>query len=100
MPLHKDNMERRWAGAAELRIQEEVDFPWEPNTWYTLKLRVDIEGDRATVRAKVWPRDASEPSDWTLTAEDPVPNHTGSPGIIGYSPIDIYFDNVSVVENQ
>ena len=86
--------------AAELRIQEEVDFPWEPNTWYTLKLRVDIEGDQAIVQAKVWPRDASEPSDWTLTAEDPVPNHTGSPGIIGYSPIDIYFDNVSVVENQ
>ncbi|MDA1093476.1 MAG: PQQ-binding-like beta-propeller repeat protein [Acidobacteria bacterium] len=88
------------AWAAELRIKEEVDFPWEPDTWYRLKLRVDIEGDRGIVRGKVWARDATEPADWTITAEDPVPNRTGSPGIIGYSPIDIYFDNVSVVENQ
>ena len=86
--------------AAELRIKEEVDFPWEPDTWYRLKLRVDIENNRGTVRGKVWPRDEPEPSDWTITAEDPLPNQTGSPGIIGYSPINIYFDNVSVVENQ
>ena len=86
--------------AAELRIKEEVDFPWEPDTWYRLKLRVDIENNRGTVRGKVWPRDEPEPNDWTITAEDPLPNQTGSPGIIGYSPINIYFDNVSVVENQ
>jgi hypothetical protein len=86
--------------AAELRIKEEVDFPWEPDTWYRLKLRVDIEGERGAVSGKVWPRDATEPTDWTITAEDPLPNRTGSPGIIGYSPINIYFDNVSVVENQ
>ena len=86
--------------AAELRIKEEVDFTWEPDTWYRLKLRVDIEGDRGIVRGKVWPRDATEPTDWTITAEDPLPNRTGSPGIIGYSPINIYFDNVSVVENE
>ena len=86
--------------AAELRVKEEVDFPWEPDTWYRLKLRVDIESDRGVVRGKVWPRDDSEPTDWTITAEDPLPNRSGSPGIIGYSPIDIYFDNVSVVENQ
>ena len=88
------------AWAAELRIKEEVDFPWEPDTWYRLKLRVDIEGDRGIIRGKVWARDATEPADWTITAEDPLPNRTGSPGIIGYAPIDIYFDNVSVVENQ
>ena len=86
--------------AAELRIKEEVDFPWDPDTWYRLKLRVDIEGDRGLVRGKVWPSDQDEPADWTITAEDPLPNRNGSPGIIGYSPIDIFFDNVSVVENQ
>ena len=86
--------------AAELRIREEVDFRWEPDTWYRLKLRVDMDGDRGLVRGKVWPRDEAEPADWTITAEDPLPNRSGSPGIIGYSPIDIYFDNVSVVENQ
>ena len=86
--------------AAELRVMAEVDFPWEPDTWYRLMLRVDIEGERGIVRGKVWPRDDPEPADWTLTIEDPLPNRTGSPGIIGYSPIDIYFDNVSVVENR
>ena len=86
--------------AAELRVMAEVDFPWEPDTWYRLMLRVDIEGERGIVRGKVWPRDDPEPADWTLTVEDPLPNRTGSPGIIGYSPIDIYFDNVSVVENR
>ena len=68
--------------------------------WYTLKLRVDIEGDRAIVRGKVWPRIESEPTEWTVTAEDPEPVRQGSPGLIGYSPIDIYIDNVRVMENQ
>ena len=86
--------------AAELRIREEVDFTWEAETWYRLKLRVDVDGDRGLVRGKVWPRDEPEPAEWTITAEDPMPNRNGSPGIIGYSPIDIYFDNVSVMENQ
>ena len=86
--------------AAELRIREEVDFTWEAETWYRLKLRVDVNGDRGLVRGKVWPRDEPEPAEWTITAEDPMPNRNGSPGIIGYSPIDIYFDNVSVMENQ
>ena len=86
--------------AAELRLKEEVDFPWEPNVWYRLKLRVDLQGDRSLVRGKIWPRDGTEPTDWTVTAEDPLPVRQGSPGIIGYSPIDIFFDNVSVVENQ
>ena len=86
--------------AAELRIREEVDFTWEAETWYRLKLRVDVDGDQGLVRGKVWPRDEPEPAEWTITAEDPMPNRNGSPGIIGYSPIDIYFDNVSVMENQ
>ena len=86
--------------AAELRIREEVDFPWEPDTWYRAKLRVDVDGGRALVRGRIWPRGEAEPPGWTITAEDPFPNRGGSPGIIGYSPIDVYFDNVSVVENQ
>ncbi len=86
--------------AAELRVNEEVEFAWEPNVWYRLKLRVDIESDRGLVRGKIWRRDETEPANWTVTAEDPLPVRQGSPGIIGYSPIDIFFDNVSVVENQ
>ena len=86
--------------AAELRIDERVPYEWQPDVWYTLKLRVDIEGERALLRGKVWPRDDPEPADWTITAEDPVPVRQGSPGLIGYSPVDIFYDNVTVMENQ
>ena len=86
--------------AAELRIDETVDFPWEADVWYTLKLRVDIEDDRAVVRGKVWQRDTPEPSEWTVNTEDPQPIRAGSPGLIAYSPIDVFIDNVRVMENQ
>ncbi len=86
--------------AAELRIDERVEYAWEPNVWYTLKLRVDVEADRAVIRGKVWKRDEAEPAEWTITTEDPEPLRQGSPGLIAYSPIDVYLDNVSVMENQ
>ena len=86
--------------AAELRIDERTEFAWESDVWYTLKLRVDLENDRAIIRGKVWERNETEPSTWTVTAEDPQPIRNGSPGLIAYSPIDIYIDNVRVVENQ
>ena len=88
---------RSWA--AELRMAERFPFAWEPNVWYTIKLRVDTDEERALIRGKVWPRDETEPDDWTVTVEDPEPVREGSPGLIGYSPIDIYFDNVRVMEN-
>ena len=86
--------------AAELRIDEKAEFAWEAGVWYTLKLRVDVDGDRAQIRGKVWPRNESEPSAWTVSAEDSKPIRAGSPGLIGYSPIEIYIDNVRVMENQ
>jgi outer membrane protein assembly factor BamB len=86
--------------AAELRIDERAEFAWEPSVWYTLKLRVDLDGDRAVISGKVWRRGETEPSAWTVTAEDPEPIRSGSPGLIAYSPIDVYIDNVRVMENQ
>lgn len=86
--------------AAELRVNEEVDFAWEPSTWYTMKLRVEIDGDHGVVLGKVWPRDQAEPAEWTVTADDPHPVTSGAPGLIAYSPIDVFIDNVRVMENQ
>ena len=48
------------------------------------------------MRGKVWRRDEAEPAQWTITAEDPLPNGEGSPGIYGYSAGDIYYDNIRV----
>ena len=89
---------RSWA--AELRMAERFDFVWNPDVWYTLKLRVESDADNALILGKVWPRDEPEPGTWTITVEDNEPVREGSPGLIGYSPIDIYFDNVRVMENQ
>ena len=86
--------------AAELRVDERAAFAWEPSVWYTLKLSVELEGDRAVIRGKVWKQGETEPSAWTVTAEDAEPIRHGSPGLIAYSPIDVYIDNVRVMENQ
>jgi outer membrane protein assembly factor BamB len=89
---------RSWA--SELRMMQRVPFEWDMNTWYTVKLRVDQRADSALVRAKVWRRGDAEPTDWTLEIEDPLPIRSGAPGIYGYSPVNIYYDNYKVTVNQ
>ena len=85
---------------SELRIEKTVDFPWEPDVWYTMKLRVEQQRDKALVRGKVWRRGSPEPAEWTVTAEDPQPVRHGSPGIYGYSAAEILYDNLQVTGNQ
>jgi hypothetical protein len=62
-------------------------------------MRVDQEPDKAVIRGKVWKRGEPEPDAWTITVEDPYPIRQGSPGLIGYSPAPMYFDNLSVTAN-
>ncbi len=78
------------------RIEKEIPFEWQPDKWYTMKMRVDMEGEKAIVRGKVWPRGESEPGDWTIVMEDPIGQTEGAPGIYGFSMADIYYDNVRV----
>ena len=89
---------RAWA--AELRMMQRVPFEWREDKWYTMKLTVKVGPDRALVYGKVWERGTREPEEWTITAEDPMKISSGSPGIYGYSPVEIFFDNVQVMENQ
>ncbi len=89
---------RSWA--SEYRMAQQVDFPWEMDTWYKLKLRVDVKQDKALVRGKVWKAADPEPAAWTLTVEDPLPIESGSPGLIGYAPADVYYDNLKVTVNE
>ena len=84
---------------SDLRMAKWVDLKWEPNVWYTMKMTVEVVSDKAVVRGKVWQKGASEPDEWTITVEDPLPNREGSPGIYGYSPAEIYYDNLRVWEN-
>jgi outer membrane protein assembly factor BamB len=89
---------RSWQ--AGLRIAEDVEFAWDPGTWYRMKLRVEQQDDMAVIRGKVWPRDGEEPSEWTISVEDPLPIREGSAGLSGYSPSPIFFDNILVSEND
>jgi outer membrane protein assembly factor BamB len=98
MGNHQKVQLRGWA--SELRLEKSVPFPWEPDVWYTMKFRVDQQGDKALLRGKVWRRGEPEPREWTITAEDPQPVRQGSPGIYGYSAADIYYDNLKVTVNQ
>ena len=52
------------------------------------------------VRGKVWPRDQPEPSTWTVQLDDTFGVTEGAPGIYGYSPVDIYYDNLEVSPNS
>lgn len=85
---------RSWEAAR--RISQSVPFAWEPDTWYTVKFDVDSSGAEGVIRAKVWPAGAPEPEAWTITARDPVPVRQGSPGIQGYSPTSLFYDNLKV----
>jgi len=86
--------------APQLRMAREIPFRWDPDTWYTMKLRVDLEDDEACVRGKVWPQEAPEPDSWTIEAVDPHPNRQGSPGLYVYSLAESYFDNVRVSRTE
>ena len=95
---HQRLQVRSWT--SDLRMAKTIDFAWETDVWYTAKLRVDVEDGQALVRGKVWKRDEAEPAEWTIEAKDPLPNPHGSPGIYGYSPANVYYDNLNVWKNK
>jgi outer membrane protein assembly factor BamB len=86
------------------RINQGANFTWKEGVWYTSKLVVELQADKAIVRGKVWPRSEKEPDQWTVEVEDPLPNREGAAGLYGYvSKIPegeagpaIFYDNVSV----
>ena len=89
---------RTWA--SELEKSVTLPFPAEPDVWYHMRLRVETQGDRGTVQGKVWKKDETEPAEWTITLEDPLPVLSGAPGIYGDSATDLYYDNVTVRANE
>ncbi len=88
-----------WQAADEMTTR--VDFKWDADKWYRMKLRVDHQKDgSARVRGKVWPADAAEPAAWTIEKIDRIAHVVGSPGIYADGISDVYFDNVKVYRNQ
>ncbi|QEG38399.1 outer membrane protein assembly factor BamB family protein [Roseimaritima ulvae] len=89
----------------QLRMASTLDFPWQEDTWYRMKLKAETqqEGDAtvALLYGKVWPKDQPEPKEWTITARDESPNLTGSPGLTGNAKsAELYLDNLQVTAND
>jgi outer membrane protein assembly factor BamB len=90
----------------EVQRTVKVDYKWNPNAWYTLKLEVQsVGGGRVRARGKVWPRGETEPAAWTIERIDPIGNLKGAPGLYADAPSqpgggsELYYDNIRVFKN-
>jgi outer membrane protein assembly factor BamB len=98
-PAHNVLVVNSWV-ASDYRQNQQVEFRPEADKWYTLKLSVIPEGDKATVQGKIWPRGQKEPANWTVEMVDTRPILHGTPGVYGFSPdAEIYLDNLQVTPN-
>ncbi|HEY3788425.1 MAG TPA: PQQ-binding-like beta-propeller repeat protein, partial [Urbifossiella sp.] len=99
-----------WEARAGGRVNEAVDFNWEPNVWYTTKFTVEQKGKTAMLRGKVWKQGEKEPEKWTVEFEDPSPNPEGSAALYGYisdprATVEnpgsaAYYDNLKITPNK
>ncbi len=89
---------RTWV--TQRRMAQTIDFAWDPDKWYTMKLRATVEGGKAILKGKVWPRGTAEPAEWSVTASDDSPNVSGSPGLFGNAKdAELFVDNIQVTAN-
>ena len=95
---HQRLQVRSWA--SELAFSKQVEFPWQPDVWYRMRLRVEPQAAKVVVRGKVWPKAEPEPAAWTIEYEDPSAIATGAPGLYADSSTDLDFDNVQVMVNR
>jgi outer membrane protein assembly factor BamB len=95
---HQRLQVRSWA--SELGFSKQIEFPWQPDVWYRMRLRVDPAPAKVVVRGKVWPKSEPEPAAWTIEYEDPSGILAGAPGLYAESSTELDFDNVQVMVNR
>ncbi|MEX2358651.1 MAG: PQQ-binding-like beta-propeller repeat protein [Pirellulaceae bacterium] len=97
---NQKNMQvRSWV--TQMRMAKEAEFILEPEVWYTMKLKVSNVEDKALVQGKVWKQGDKEPDEWSVEAEDTIPNVDGSPGLFGNATNgEIFLDNIMVTPNE
>ncbi len=111
-PEFKHRQLRLVTWEARPRINEAINFDWEPDTWYTAKFSVEQKEKTSVLRAKVWKRGTPEPEKWMIEFEDSNPNRNGAAAVYGYIPnilpqengtslpgSNIYYDNVMITSN-
>jgi len=98
----KGNAQEIEVNSNQERLKVAVPFRWQPNTWYTLKSRVDLAPDgTGVVRAKAWKRGDPEPAAWSIEVPHKTAHRQGSPGLYALSPQEmrVFIDNVTVTPN-
>jgi outer membrane protein assembly factor BamB len=84
----------------ETRRTVRTTFPWQKDTWYRMKLRVEnLPDGKVRARGKVWPAGQPEPEAWLIERVDPIGNRSGSPGLYADAAAEIYYDNIRVYPN-
>ena len=67
-----------WQAADEMTVR--VPFAWDADTWYRMKLRVEISRTaRRSCRARCG-RGRAEPAAWTIEKADKIAHRKGAPG--------------------
>ena len=89
---------RTWG--AELEKSTDAPFAVEPDTWYRAKLRVDVAGEKGTVRGKVWKKGEPEPGSVDDHARGPDRGPAGLARDLRRSVTDIYYDDFTVKVNE
>jgi len=91
----------------EVARTQRVEFPWEKDKWYTMKLEVtNLDKGQVRARGKVWPKGGAEPSTWTIERIDPIGNTHGTAGLYADVPSnpaggsEVYYDNIKVYRNK
>jgi outer membrane protein assembly factor BamB len=91
----------------ETRRTQKVEFPWQKDIWYVMKLEVqDMGGGKVRARGKVWPKGQPEPAAWTIERLDPIGSVKGAPGLYADAPSqvgggsELYYDNIRVYRNK
>jgi outer membrane protein assembly factor BamB len=98
----KGNSQEIEVNSNQERIKVSKPFKWAPNTWYHLKVRVDVAADGSgTVRGKAWKKGDAEPEAWTIEVPHKQAHVSGSPGMFGFAPQEqrVAIDNISVTLN-
>lgn len=87
-----------WEPETERRV--EVPFAWAPDTWQSLRLRVqNLPGGRVQVQGKAWKTGTPEPAAWTIERIDPLGSHEGAPGLFLDAEFGALIDNFAVTPN-
>ncbi|WP_437187363.1 PQQ-binding-like beta-propeller repeat protein [Planctomicrobium sp. SH668] len=91
---------RTWTPQLD-RFSANSPLTWEPNVWYTMKMKVENQDGKAIVSGKLWRRGETEPEEWSVTQTDEAPNKIGSPGLVGNTKDgEFFYDNLTVERNQ